>query len=168
MKHSLVAIALAATITWPAIAIAEATPRWRIACESAKKDQFGQKLRRYCSLLVFNDKGNGSLVMDDERTYILNSRTIVEVDATGLHPLRPPIGNYCTRTAQRVAVDGKRIDAMSSLDQLRTMVSGRIFVWEEQADWPYCGNKAPHGTTLEGFRDALIEMQRQFDEMSKQ
>lgn len=160
MKRLLTAIALTLTTITPAAA--EALPRWSVACEAKKRDQFGEKSRHFCSLLVFNSKGNGSLVMDDGRTFVMNSRIILEIDARGPRLMKPPKGNYCPASTLRVAVDGKRIDMLPSPQQLTALRSGQTFVWEEQADWPSCQNKAPHGTTLHGFPEALADLERRY------
>lgn len=159
----LIAIAALAAAGAPCLARAEAMPKWEIACERPIKDKFGEKTRQYCSLLVFNQKASGSpFVMDDGTTFVMNSRTVLEIDARGIHPKRPPAGRYCPSSILRIAVDGKRIDALPALQQIQAMVKGQTLVWEEQADWPTCQNKAPHGTTLEGFQEALKDLDRQF------
>jgi len=140
-------------------------PRWVSGCESVAKDQFGDRKRRYCFLAVNNDPGI-DLLMDDN-SFVMRYEILLEVDAAGVKIIKPRPRQLCEAqgTPTRIAVDGRRIDGLPVIKQVRAMLAGRRLGWEEQAEWPYCGI-APHGTYLDGMRQALERMQAQWAEIA--
>ncbi len=134
------------------------SPKFSHGCDFRGKDQFGDKVRTYCWLSVNNLSGAGLLI---GLSYKIGLETIVEVDEKGVRLVKSPAWEGCEGFPRRVAVDGRRIDALPQAQQMSAMRDGEIFVREEQAPWPGCGI-APHATRLTGFGEALDEMLAQW------
>jgi hypothetical protein len=52
------------------------TPKWDVGCETGPTDQFGDRKRRYCWLMLDNP-GPGAQIMDDN-SYAMKHETIFE------------------------------------------------------------------------------------------
>lgn len=129
-------------------------PKWVTGCESANRDQFGDAKRRYCFLAVSNQPGS-SLLMDD-RSFVMTFEVVLEVDSRGVRVIKPRPRRLCEAKGApaRIAVDGRRIDGLAPTAQVQAMLAGHRLVWEQQAEWPYCGIAA-YGTYLDGMRGAV-------------
>jgi hypothetical protein len=161
-----VALVLSAILAIPARAEPfDKPPRWDTGCESATKDQFGDRKRQYCFLAVNNDPGINLLM--DNNSFVMRYEVLLEVDAAGVKIIKPRPRQLCEAhgAPTRIAVDGRRIDGLPVIKQVQAMLAGRRLVWEEQAEWPYCGI-APHGTYLDGMRQALERLRAQWAEIA--
>lgn len=137
-------------------------PKWLTGCDAKRKDAFGDSKRVYCWLTVSNSPS--ALELMDDNSFVMSYETILEVDAKGIKIRKPLPRRLCEAkgSPRRIAVDGKRIDALPTLQQIQAMLAGKKLVWETQAEWPYCGI-AGHGTYLDGMREAMEELQSKWN-----
>lgn len=141
-----------------------ATPEWKIGCESQTVDQFGDAKQQYCSLSVYNYHIREQLMEDN--SYLIRSAVILYIDRQGLRLNLPRKADaLCKTEPKRIAVDGNRIDQLILPEQIDRLAKGRVLVWEQQAEWPYCG-VAPHGTNLHGIGPAIEELKQEWGNVS--
>lgn len=141
-----------------------ATPEWKTGCETRKTDQFGDAKKQYCFLALSNHHIREQLMEDN--SYLSRWAVLFHIDQDGLHFTPPRKGDdLCKGAPKRIAVDGNRIDQLKPSEQIERLMHGKTLVWEEQADWPYCGI-APHGTNLHGIRVAIEKLKQEWSDVS--
>lgn len=140
------------------------SPEWKVGCEAAARDQFGDAQKQYCWMFVHNPRGYGKLLPDN--SYVMTTEDIFKVDKSGIHVIPPKSSLYCKAKPRRMAVDGKRIDGLPVSKQIEAILSGREFIKEKQAEYPYCGI-APYGTFLDGVRSAFQDMNSRWSKLPK-
>ena len=168
MKKAVLALSIlcAAANNAQAFEVFDRPPKWIIGCDNKKKDAFGVSKRAYCWLSVSNNPSATELM--DDNSFVISNETIIEVDVKGIKIITPRHKKLCVAkgSPKRIAVDGKRIDGISTLKQLQKMLTGKRLAWEKQADWPNCGI-AGYGTYLDGFREALDDLHVKWDATSQ-
>lgn len=141
-----------------------AAPEWKTGCEGRTKDQFGDAKERYCFLSLYNYHIREQLMEDN--SYLIRSAVLLYIDHQGLRLNAPrKSDDLCKNEPKRIAVDGNRIDQLVPREQIDRLTKGRYLVWEEQAEWPYCG-VAPHGTNLHGIGPAIEKLRQEWNSLS--
>jgi hypothetical protein len=126
MRKSILSVlaALVVTVSFPVFAQSIPRAEWTVGCEARGKDQFGDKQRQYCFVMVHN---SGLPQYNPDYSWRLSGKTIVEIDASGERVMPPIKTRHCQNGPQRMAVDQKRIDNLKRQEQIAALENGAFF-----------------------------------------